>query len=90
MGMSNTVKGHQASRRGGKKVYCVYSVYDTKTTLPVIIDGTAAECANVMGIKIASFYSALDRQKKGLLRGWEIFTRFLDGKNSGGGGRKIG
>lgn len=84
MGVNAPVKGHRAVRWRGRKTYCVYSVYDTKTTLPVIIDGTAEECANVMNIKIASFYSAIDRQKKGLLRGWEIYARFLDGKRDGG------
>lgn len=54
---------------------CVYSVYDTKTTLPVIIDGTAEACAKVMGITLGSFYSALHRARMGELRGWEIYSR---------------
>ena len=54
---------------------CVYSVYDTKTTLPVIIDGTAEACAKVMGMTLGSFYCALHRAREGKLRGWEIYPR---------------
>ena len=33
----------------------VYDVYDNKTDLPIIIGGTAEECAKVLGISVKSF-----------------------------------
>lgn len=77
--MSNTspTKGHTRKKKRG--CFCVYSVYDGKTTLPVIIDGTAAECAAVMGIAVASFYSELTRVRKHESKRWEIYRRYLDG-----------
>lgn len=41
----------------------MYSVYNRRTDLPVVIHGAAAECAAVMGIKKNSFYRALMRQR---------------------------
>lgn len=40
-----------------------YSVYDRRTDMPVVIHGTAAECAAGLGIKKNSFYRALMRQR---------------------------
>lgn len=41
-----------------------YTVYNNKTDFPVIVDGTAQECAKAMGMTIDSFYCALARFKR--------------------------
>lgn len=50
----------------------LYTVYNNKTDMPVIIDGTAEECAKAMGIKVSSFYPAVTRTKKGQQKKWYI------------------
>lgn len=70
-------KGHKCGK--GTRSYCVYSVYDAKTTLPIIIDGTAQECARAMGVSPNTFYSSLYRFRRGELKRWEIYARYLDG-----------
>ena len=53
-----------------------YSVYNRRTDLPVIIGGTARECAAAMGIKFNSFhgiYTKLKNGNKKASRKWEIF-----------------
>ena len=53
-----------------------YSVYDRRTDFPVIIGGTARECAAAMNITLTSFYNAYSRLKNGYKnasRKWEIF-----------------
>lgn len=42
-----------------------YSVYDRHTDMPVLIHGTAEQCAKCMGIKLNSFYRTLMRQREG-------------------------
>ena len=60
--------------------YCVYTIYDNKTDMPVIVDGEARECAMMMNMTIASFYSAITRAKNRKTKRWYIERRFLDGK----------
>ena len=52
-----------------------YSVYHAKTEVPVIIYGTSKECAEVMGIKVNSFYRYLCRMRGGKikLRKWLVY-----------------
>ena len=76
-GRIGTTAGHVRGKTS--RNFCVYSVYDAKTTLPVIIDGSAAECARAMGIKLSSFYYAVYRFRKGLLKRWEIYQEYADG-----------
>lgn len=73
-GQPGTVTGH---RKAGPHAYCVYTIYD-KNDFPLIVDGTAQECADLLGIKLNSFYSAVYRAKKGLLRFRCIMSRFID------------
>lgn len=50
-----------------------YTVYDNKTDFPIIVCGTAAECASIMGITINAFFI----NKKGGTRAsrrWIIIT----------------
>ena len=59
--------------RNKQKIINLYSVYDKKTDLPIIIDGTAKQCAEVMDVEYTSFYKIYNRAKNGLGEKWEIF-----------------
>lgn len=50
----------------------LYTIYNNETDMPVIIDGTAKECANAMGLKMSSFYPTVRRSKMGVLKKWYI------------------
>ena len=60
--------------------FIVYTVYDNRTDLPVIVDGEARECAKAMGISFSSFYSAVSNARSGKVKRWTIIERYLDGK----------
>ena len=51
-----------------------YTIYNNKTDFPVIVDGTAAECAKAMGIKFKSFHSIATRARKGEIKKWAVLT----------------
>ncbi|MBR1810776.1 MAG: hypothetical protein IJ766_03875 [Clostridia bacterium] len=59
----------------GMRAMILYTVYDNKTDLPVIVDGTASEAANVMGITVNGLYTAVCRQNNHELRRWTILKR---------------
>lgn len=46
-----------------------YSVYDRRTEQPLIINGTAAECAKRLGMGLESFWVLVSRAHTG--RGWQ-------------------
>lgn len=53
-----------------------YTVYNCRTDFPVIIGGTARECAAAMGVTLSSFltiYTKLKNENKKATRKWEIF-----------------
>lgn len=52
-----------------------YSVYDKRTDMPVIIGGTAPECAAAMRVALGSFWTIYTKLKRGLLKSdrWEIY-----------------
>lgn len=52
-----------------------YSVYNRSTDMPVIIGGTAKECAAAMGLTVDSFRTIYTKTKNGRLvsHKWEIF-----------------
>lgn len=54
----------------------MYSVYDKKTDMPVIVYATAKECAKAMGIEPCSFYRYLTRIRDGRfnVRKWDIYV----------------
>lgn len=59
--------------------FCLYTVYDEKNNgLPIIVDGTAEECAKLMGITKRNFYIYMWRLKKGLVKRWFIEQRYID------------
>ena len=52
----------------------MYSVYECKTDIPILIFGTARQCAKALGIDRDSFYKQLCRQKRGTPpKKYEIF-----------------
>lgn len=56
--------------------YCTYTVYHRRTDFPVIIGGTAKECAAAMKISLGSFHTIYTKLKNGnkrATRKWEIF-----------------
>lgn len=53
-----------------------YTVYDNKTDFPVIVSGTAMECAEAMGIKVKTFYAALTSKYSG--ERWHIIKEDED------------
>lgn len=68
-------------RRGRPKGYHppphnFYTVYRRKTDFPLIIGGTARECAAAMKVTLGSFHTIYTKQKNGhkkASRKWEIF-----------------
>jgi hypothetical protein len=56
----------------------MYSVYDNATDMPIIIDGTAKECAAAMGVRLQSFYRTVTRQKNGKSKRFAVMWRFTD------------
>lgn len=50
-----------------------YSVYERGTDRPIMIHGTAAECAAAMGVRTNTFYIYVMRQNKGWPQRIEIF-----------------
>lgn len=54
----------------------LYTVYNNKTDFPVIVDGTAAECAAAMGLAtVKNFYNTVARVRNGSLKKWTILCR---------------
>ena len=56
----------------------LYTVYDNKTDLPIIVDGTAKECAAAMGVKLATFRTTLHFIKRGRRCRWYIELTRVD------------
>ena len=53
----------------------LYTVYDNRTDLPVIVDGTSREAAKAMGIGYGSFHPAVTRFRNGTSKRWHIEVR---------------
>ena len=60
------------------KTYKLYTVYDNRTDMPVIVDGRAKECAKVMGMTLKSFYPAVTRSNKKYVKRWYIESRYYN------------
>ena len=59
-----------------RKKHTTYTVYDRRTDMPVIIGGTAMECAAAMRISLDSFRTIYTKLKNGSNKAtqkWEIF-----------------
>jgi hypothetical protein len=72
----HTNKGHRALN--GERAFRRYSVYRNKDDMPVIIDGTAEECAKAMGVTLNSFYRTVCRAKQGRLKRYTVIWRYMD------------
>ena len=59
----------KAKRGRRKKTYTVYLRKDSS----YIVEGTAERCAEVMGIKVSSFRSAITRTKNGELSKYDFY-----------------
>lgn len=70
------IQGHQKAAAG--RNFCRYSVYENKTDRPVIIDGTADECAAALKRSRNSFYCLVNRVAKGRIKKYTILRRFED------------
>ena len=59
----------------GRKKSKMYSVYNAKTDLPVIIYADSDECAKALGITRNSFYRYICRMRAGKikLRKWQVY-----------------
>ena len=77
--MSVFVPANKGHRKGtGGRQFCMYSVYDNKTDLPIVIDATAEECAKVLKRTVASFYCLVCRVLKGEIKRYTVLRRFAD------------
>ena len=47
----------------------LYTVYDNRTDMPIVVDETAERCAQVMGVKLNTFYCAV-KQTRG--KRWSV------------------
>lgn len=71
--------GHRKISKNKKdRNLCVYTVYDNKTDTPVIVDGSPRKCAEAMGMKLSSFYSAITRCNNGENKRWTILGDYVD------------
>lgn len=65
---------NKTKRSFGQQFYRYYSVYNRMTDEPIVIHGTARDCASAIHVKLETFFEYLSRQRKGLINGkWEIF-----------------
>ena len=69
-------------KRGRPKgmIDTLYTVYDNRTDMPVIIDGTAEEAARAMGIVPASFRGIVSRTWSGYNKRWYVEARSIKKK----------
>lgn len=71
------MSGTKGRPKGSKNsTHACYTVYDRRTDLPLIIGGTAQECAAAMKISTGSFHTTYTKLKNGnkrATRKWEIF-----------------
>ncbi len=72
---------HRAEK--GSRIFCLYTVYDNTTGLPVIAYGTAEECARAMGMKYDSFFCAVTRAHTGQVKRWDIERHYIDSLEDG-------
>lgn len=60
----------------------MYTVYDNRTDLPVIVSGSASECASAMGVVKGTFYSYLTPSGKARRNRWTVVKSGLGGEFS--------
>jgi hypothetical protein len=65
-------KRRENYNRKNKPSQALYSVWNNDTDELIILDGTARQCADAMGISFKSFHSTRTRLKQGKLKKWTI------------------
>jgi len=63
------------SRLTGPKKHHLYTVYDNRTDMPVIVDGRAKDAAKAMGLSMKSFYNTVTRVRIGKNKRWYVDVR---------------
>lgn len=69
-------RGHRIVK--GSRYFCRYTVYDNRTDFPVVVDGTADECARALKRSRNSFYCLVNRVHKGKNKRYTILSRMVD------------
>ena len=59
----------------GGPVKSRWTVYNNKTDMPVMIDGTVEECAKAMGVTVSYFHKCCYLTKRGQCRKWCIIEQ---------------
>jgi hypothetical protein len=54
----------------------VYSIWNNKTDELVILDGTAKECAKMMGMGEGCFRSTISKVRSGKVKKWTVKQRY--------------
>lgn len=69
----------------GCHCYKMYSVYNAKTDVPLILYANSKECAKAMGITINSFYRSLMRTRQGKIkiRKWAVYEDEVEDMEDG-------
>lgn len=74
---NSNLKGHV--RGEWTRRFILYTVYDNKTDLPVIVDGDAPATAKAMDMRLNSFYATVAKQgTPNAPKRWKIYRRFMD------------
>jgi hypothetical protein len=75
--MSGTQEKGKAMENEASRDRCKnrYSVYCKKTDMPVVVYGTAKECAEAIGVSVRSFYRYISRIREGKIRSrkWDVY-----------------
>ncbi len=69
-------RGHRTV--SGSRCFSRYSVYDNRTDDPIIIDGTADQCAKALKRSVNSFYCMVGRVRKGKNKRYTVLQRMAD------------
>ena len=77
--MSTFVPANKVHRKGPAGcMFCMYSIYDNRTDLPLVIDATAEKCARVLNRSVNSFYCMVSRVAKGKNKRYAVLRRHID------------
>lgn len=69
-------RGHRTAK--GSSSFCRYTIYDNRTDFPIMVDGTADECARALNRSRNSFYCLVSRVQKGRNKRYTILRRMVD------------
>ena len=75
-GFVPVIRGHRVVK--GSRCFRRYTVYDNRTDFPIVVDGTADECARALNRSKGSFYCLVSRVHKGMNKRYAILSRMVD------------